>query len=113
MNKLCRLLPPPLLTPPLLSCLCCPQPLPLCRRREKAERREQLKKEGKLLTGKAKEEAERRARAAQQFLKQAGLNPEERECGGAAAASCVSWEHVFVCLYVSVCEASDPPQLCA
>lgn len=30
-------------------------------------------------TGKAKEEAERRARAAQQFLKQAGLNPDERE----------------------------------
>ena len=29
--------------------------------------------------GKAKEEAERRARAAQQFLKQAGLNPDERE----------------------------------
>ena len=50
------------------------------RKREKAERREQLKREGKLLTGKAKEEAERRARAAEQFLKQAGINPDEREC---------------------------------
>ena len=59
----------------------------LRRKREKAERREQLKKEGKLLTGKAKEEAERRARAAQQFLKQAGLNPDERACRGAAACS--------------------------
>jgi hypothetical protein len=51
-----------------------------CRKRERAERREQLKREGKLLTGKAKEDAERRARAAQQFLKQAGLDPDaERE----------------------------------
>jgi hypothetical protein len=50
-----------------------------CRKREKAERREQLKREGKLLTGKAKEDAERRARAAQQFLKQAGVNPDECE----------------------------------
>ncbi|GAB4816828.1 hypothetical protein N2152v2_003874 [Parachlorella kessleri] len=46
------------------------------RRKEKAERRAQLKKEGKLLTGKAKAEAERLARAREQFLRQAGLDPD-------------------------------------
>ena len=67
-----------MLRPLTPCCLLCPLPLAR-RRREKAERREQLKKEGKLLTGKAKEEAERRARAAQQFLQQAGLSLDERE----------------------------------
>lgn len=70
-------------SPAAAACLGC------CRRREKAERREQLKREGKLLTGKAKEEAERRARAAQQFLKQAGLNPDERELGLRVGGLCV------------------------
>jgi hypothetical protein len=53
--------------------------LPCCpprRRQEKAERRAQLKKEGKLLTGKAKAEAERLARAREQFLRQAGIDPD-------------------------------------
>ena len=81
---------------------------PSCRRREKAERREQLKKEGKLLTGKAKEEAERRARAAQQFLKQAGLNPDEREWAAACPVCCGSCVSVCFC----VCEAVDQP-LCS
>ena len=66
---------------PSPSLLCPSSPAPALRRREKAERREQLKKEGKLLTGKAKEEAERRARAAQQFLQQAGLSLDECELG--------------------------------
>ena len=48
---------------------------------EKAARREQLKKEGKLLTGKAKVEAERLARVREQFLKQAGIDPEAGEFG--------------------------------
>lgn len=44
------------------------------RKVERAERRAQLKKEGKLLTGKAKKEAERLAAVREQFLKQAGLD---------------------------------------
>ena len=43
------------------------------RKVDRAERRAQLKKEGKLLTGKAKKEAERLAAVREQFLKQAGL----------------------------------------
>jgi len=46
------------------------------RKADKEARREQLKKEGKLLTGKAKAEAERLAKAREQLLKQAGLDPE-------------------------------------
>lgn len=46
----------------------------LNRKAEKLARREQLKKEGKLLTGKAKAEAERLARVREQFLKQAGID---------------------------------------
>ena len=44
------------------------------RKVERAERRAQLKKEGKLLTGKAKKGAERLAAVREQFLKQAGLD---------------------------------------
>lgn len=43
------------------------------RKVERLERRAQLKREGKLLTGKAKKEAERLAAVREQFLKQAGL----------------------------------------
>lgn len=49
------------------------------RKAEKAARRDQLKREGKLLTGKAKAEAERMARAREQLLRQAGVDPTERE----------------------------------
>ena len=64
----------PLPLPSPLPLLPCPHPAP--RRLEKAERRAQLKKEGKLLTGKAKAEAERLARAREAFLRQAGLDPD-------------------------------------
>ena len=43
------------------------------RKAERLERRAQLKREGKLLTGKAKKEAERLAAVREQFLKQAGV----------------------------------------
>lgn len=43
------------------------------RKAERLERRAQLKREGKLLTGKAKKEAERLAAVREQFLKQAGM----------------------------------------
>ena len=43
------------------------------RKAERLERRAQLKREGKLLTGKAKKEAERLAAVREQFLKQAGI----------------------------------------
>jgi hypothetical protein len=45
------------------------------RKQERAERRAQLKREGKLLTGKAKKEAERLAAMREQLLKKAGLEP--------------------------------------
>lgn len=44
------------------------------RKAERLERRAQLKREGKLLTGKAKKEAERLAAVREQFLKQAGMD---------------------------------------
>ncbi|KAL3150312.1 hypothetical protein ABBQ32_000160 [Trebouxia sp. C0010 RCD-2024] len=44
------------------------------RKAERLERRAQLKREGKLLTGKAKKEAERLAAVREQFLKQAGID---------------------------------------
>ena len=44
------------------------------RKAERLERRAQLKREGKLLTGKAKKEAERLAAVREQFLKQAGVD---------------------------------------
>jgi translation initiation factor 5B len=47
------------------------------RKAEKAAKREQLRREGKLLTGKAKAEAERLARMREQFLRQAGIDPAE------------------------------------
>lgn len=47
------------------------------RKAEKAAKREQLRKEGKLLTAKQKAEQERLARAREQMLKAAGINPEE------------------------------------
>lgn len=43
------------------------------RKAERLERRAQLKREGKLLTGKAKKEAERLAAVREQFLKQSGM----------------------------------------
>ncbi len=43
------------------------------RKAERLERRAQLKREGKLLTGKAKKEAERLAAIREQFLKQSGM----------------------------------------
>lgn len=45
------------------------------RKAERLERRAQLKREGKLLTGKAKKEAERLAAVREQFLKQSGMEP--------------------------------------
>ena len=54
------------------------------RKVERAERRAQLKKEGKLLTGKAKKEAERLAAVREQFLKQAGLDGGATGVQGAA-----------------------------
>ncbi|KAL0036218.1 hypothetical protein WJX79_008552 [Trebouxia sp. C0005] len=44
------------------------------RKAERLERRAQLKREGKLLTGKAKKEAERLAAVREQFLKQSGMD---------------------------------------
>ena len=46
------------------------------RKADKLARREQLKKEGKLLTGKAKAEAERLVRVREQLLRQAGMDPD-------------------------------------
>lgn len=50
-------------------------PAALRRRLEKAEKRAQLKKEGKLLSAKQRAEQERRQRAAEMFLRQAGIDP--------------------------------------
>lgn len=50
------------------------------RKQERKDKRAQLKKEGKLLTGKAKEEADRLARMREQMLKMAGVQVDE---GGA------------------------------
>lgn len=43
------------------------------------EKKEQLKKEGKLLTGKQKEEAKRLAAVREQMLKQAGVKLDDDE----------------------------------
>ena len=54
------------------------------RKAERLERRAQLKREGKLLTGKAKKEAERLAAVREQFLKQSGMDAP----GGNASPLC-------------------------
>lgn len=58
------------------------------RKVERLERRAQLKREGKLLTGKAKKEAERLAAVREQILKQAGLDAPNGERQPLLAMSC-------------------------
>lgn len=67
------------------------------RKAERLERRAQLKREGKLLTGKAKKEAERLAAVREQFLKQAGLDAP----GGRPTSPCA-------CIHLAKTTATDP-----